>query len=506
MKKITIVIFLTVLICNIAGAQTVTVNSLGGADYTSINAAYAAVKANPAVPDIIQIIGGGPYNESLLINTSVVIKGEGYVPVIVTPPTSGAPHSSLNDNGIAIYTDSSSGGDIVVRLENLIIIPDASNPPTRGIRSNNNASGLSTDNMEVQLVNVLITSNNGANVPVSLDGLSQADLTGATTFGDDHMFFTGYVDVYTTGVISTCNFGHTASADGLVFYPDDAGRHLYIGPGSVFSFMNRIGIQVASDGSIVRMKGTKSAPILIMGNWASQTYAYPNGGLAIYHDCNGNPDYNYEMDWVFIINNFNSGTISYYADAGEGLPPITMNHCIIANNQHNGLWVGDDLLYNWVLNNCTIANNGLAAEDQGYGAVIVSEETAGGTTGGVIFNDTIIAGKGSSDTTNGNNTIQVTAANATVQLNYSAKVLGGPYKLGGNGYTLDTGVPSPTENHVITADPQFVEILNFASPDYFDVASQAYYGQGSSGSNLSGAMDYVGGIPTAVGNSWMLYQ
>jgi len=503
MKKFLFFILSLSFLCCMVFSQTVTVNSAGVADYATINAAYTAVKANVATPDVINIIGGGPYLENLLINTSVTIKGDGYRPVIAATPTAGGPHATLNGNAIGIYTDAGSGGPITVRLENFVLLPDKTTAPTRGIRCNNNATGLTTDHMTIELVDVLITSNNGSDAPVSTDGLSKASLVGAKIFVDDHIYFTGIVDATLSGVISTNNYGTAASSDGLIFYPDEVGHTITIGPGCVFSYMNRIGIQVAADGAIVRMNGTKDNPIIIKGNWAGKTYAVANAGLAIFHDCEGNASYNYEMNYVFILDDEANGITTWYADPAQGLPGVTFNHCIIANNSRNGVIIGDDLIQNWIFNNCTIANNGTAAEDQGYTAISIGEETVLGTTGNVTFNDTIIAGKGSADTTNGNNTIGITAVNAVVSLNYCAKVLAGPYLLGGTGYTLGASVPTPTENNVITDDPTFVNINNLASDLYFDVTNIAYEGKGSGGTDLSGAMDFT---PPTSAKNWEIYK
>ncbi|MBN1901121.1 hypothetical protein JW926_07335 [Candidatus Sumerlaeota bacterium] len=504
MKRIIFYFFCLSLLISLAHAQTVSVKSGGGGDYSTINDAYAAVKANAATPDIINIQDVGPYLENIMINTSVTIKGDGVKPTIVSTPTSGGPHSSTDGNAISIYTDTGSGGDITVHLENFILLPDTTTQPTRGIRSNNNATGLSTDKMTVEMVDLLVAPNNGSNQPVTTDGMNIVDLTGAAKYADDLTYFTGYVDVSCSGCIFSNNYGAgVGSADGLIFYPDTVGYYLTVGPGCVFSYMNRIGLQVATDGCIVRMNGTKDNPIIIKGNWADKSYTYANGGLAIFHDCNGVPSYNYECNYVYMCDNNNQGIVTSYADAGEGLPGVTFNNCAFVNNQQVGVSITDDLIQPWVFNNCTFANNGLDTSAS-WAQLNIGEETVGGTTANITFTDCIIAGNGEGDSTDGNNSISINASSANVSFSYTSLVQYGSNRLS-TAFVLGSGVPAPLISNGQSADPEFVS-LDCGSSDFVDVVSLTYYQKGSGGTDLSGAGDYVGGIPMAADPLWNLYE
>ena len=62
-------------VAGVASAQSVTVNSAGGADHLTISAAIAAVQADAAGPDVITIQNAGPFNEA------------GQLLIRVTPPT-----------------------------------------------------------------------------------------------------------------------------------------------------------------------------------------------------------------------------------------------------------------------------------------------------------------------------------------------------------------------------------------------------------------------------------
>ncbi len=456
------------------------------------------MKANAVTPDIIRITGGGPYNEGVMINTSVTVKGDGYRPILNSPPTAGGPHSSVNGNAIAIYTDSGSGGDITVNLENLVVIPDKASAPTRGIRANNNATGLSTDKMTINITDVIVTANNGSDLPVTTDGMSKADLTGCTIFGDDGIYFSGYVDVSLTRTIVSNIYGGTASNDGLLFYPDTTGYTCNVGEGCVFSYMNRLGVQIATDGSVINMIGTAVKPIYIKGNWASKTYATPNAGLGLFCDDEKLTSSQWAFQYVYIVDNFNGGILCSFVNDTDSFPVSTFDHCIIANNNRIGLDISDDLLKAWTFTNCTIANNSLDAAPPAtnYVQININESAAGISTGSVSFLNSIIAGNGSSDNTSGNNTINILATAIGVNFSYSAIVLEGPYKLAGtDGFTLGTGVSAATVSNIINADPAFVSI-DSASASFLDVNASIYGGKASGGANLSGAADYVATPPT----------
>src|SRR5690606_19368248 len=101
----------------------------------------------------------------------------GYRPIIAAPPTV-HPAASMSGRGIGICTTADFTGDLNVRLENFVLIPAVGQTLTRGIYSNNNNSGqgLTVENMNIEIVDVLVTGNNGSDQPISTDGLSQADL------------------------------------------------------------------------------------------------------------------------------------------------------------------------------------------------------------------------------------------------------------------------------------------------------------------------------------------
>ena len=141
MKKIGYLLFCLTLVATLGWTQTVTVNDtqpISATNFHLITDAYAAVTADGATPDVINITGGGPYLETagIQIKTSVVIEGLGYRPIVVTGPTSGTPNAgTLDNNGIAIYI-ATGDSNIDVTLRNFVLIPDVSNAPFRGRQFN----------------------------------------------------------------------------------------------------------------------------------------------------------------------------------------------------------------------------------------------------------------------------------------------------------------------------------------------------------------------------------
>ena len=119
--KIASLIILFMFMSSALFAQTVTVNSAGGADHTTVPAALDAVAANAATPDIVNIVGGGPYDEVITITSPVTLKGDGYRPVLTVKSNSASP--STPPDGLAVDTSGE------VTLENLIILPSLTDAP-----------------------------------------------------------------------------------------------------------------------------------------------------------------------------------------------------------------------------------------------------------------------------------------------------------------------------------------------------------------------------------------
>lgn len=492
-----------------AHAVDVTVNStqpeVAGTNYQSINAALSYV-ASQAAPRTVRITGGGPYEENMAINFSVTVKGDGYRPIIAAPQTAGLQHSSLNGNGVSIYTNAESGGPITVRLENFILIPSTTNGPTgssgRAIRANNNnqAGNLTADEMNIELVDLLITSNNGLNAPVTQDGLSQADLSGATVFGDDGIHITGNTNLTMTGTIVSNIYGSANSNDGIVFFPDGPGYTLTLGPGCVISYMNRMGIQVTTDGSIVRLNGSAENPIVLKGNYSS-TYATKNPALMMFQSKAGNSDYDVQLSYVV----FQSNNATGLGASASDIPKLTADHVAFDSNQEAAIITTNTRNEPWTFTNSTFVNNGLRTTGSAYPQVmLIAENTVGASSGALTFTDCVIAGNGAAGNSgNGANLIHVAAPNVLVSFVNCGIPTGGSHAVGTGIFKLANSAPTPTQTSVINADPHLQSVNGIIDADYLTVQSAAYGNAGSGGSDLSGYGAFTGTVSSV--SDWSLY-
>lgn len=279
MKKASlIVIFLSV--CSAISAQTVTVNSEGGAMYTTVQAALDAVAGDTATPDVVNIVGGGPYDEIITISAPVTLRGSAYRPVLAV--RTNAASLTTPPDGLVINSSDE------VTLENLIIIPSLTDPP-----AGNNSDGIcivsqSPPGLTLTLTDILICPNNGSNEPVSTDGLAEVDLTGATPFGDDGLNLTSAPGVWVvanfTRVISTNNRNSgNPNNDGFYIYPTHdmaAQNSINFLEGCVASYNDGIGIGWQGDGgATININGTHDNPVLIIGN---KTASSTEGGCTLF--------------------------------------------------------------------------------------------------------------------------------------------------------------------------------------------------------------------------------
>lgn len=471
------------------GAVDVVVNStqpeVAGSSYQTINGALAYAKTQTE-PRVVRITGGGPYLENLSINFSVTVKGDNYKPVVVAKKLTGQPNAGLNDNAVAFYTSSEFPGNQSFRLENITILPDPTDAPLRAIRSNNNGAGLSADRMTVDLDRVLITANNGSNAPVSTDGLSKANLTGATIFRDDPTYFSGFVNVNILNTVITNCYGNAANADGIIWIPDDATGKLTIGPGTVISYINRLAIQVATTGAAVDIIGTPENPVIIKGNYGNWTTKNP--AIAFFNNGGTTPITANLKYVVFMENNAASLGSALATTTGPGL---VGDHLAFVNNKDTAISIGSRNSNPWTFTNVTVVNSpevGATASP----AVLISEPAAGTVTGAISFTDSIIAGNGTAGTAAGANMVRINTTAAPITFTNSAVVTAGPYALDAAKYSLNTGALAPVENGVISADPQFKLVgSNFSSPDFLDVQAAAYATAGTGNQPLHGYGDYI---------------
>lgn len=480
MNRLCLPIALMLLLPGLAGAQTVTVAKSGTPNFNTVQAAIASFTPdpNPSQDNVIQITDASVYDEAITIDVSLTLEGTGSSRPVLAVQTNpvGDGNDGLNINGTAL----------TVVLRNLIIIPSrTATPADDGIR----ITGTSSD-VNLTIDNVLVTANNGADAPVSIDGLTPVDLTGATTFGDDGMFLSGTNSVVSmVDTVVTHNQalqGGTTAGDGLVC--SGVALSYNLGDGCVFSYNGRLGIQgngsfrinAPTDRVLVIGNGTKT------GAFAGIWFAGVGAGAS--------PER--VLDGVNVLNNTDPADTAQgwgIEQQNGGDIPFTLRNAIVAGNQAQGLLVGSVGTAGLItIEDVTFADNG-SAEIQ----------TDPAHTGNITITDTIIAGNGTSNATN------VVQHNGTgvINISNSALVTAGSNRLttppiAGTGTVNQTAVINDAVNFLDTNDP--------TSPNFFDVIvftgdNSPYRTAGTGGTPLTGGAGLFEFGVTGV-REWRFYR
>lgn len=438
----------------VAGAQTVTVAKTGTPDFATIQAAIDsfASDVDPA-PNVIQITDNALYDEAILITRGLTLEGTGPTrPILAVRTGTNPPLTDLND-GLGIFFTTS--GETVT-LRNLIVIPSTTTPPADDLIRSNSAASIT--GISVVLDNILVAPNNGSNQPVS-DGNTAVDLTtvtGLVAIGDDGIFLSAATGSGLTATLTNVVVTHNqtgSNADGLV--AGSATGSVIIGDGCVFSYNGRLGIQ-ANAGQTFRIDAPNQRVKVIgsrgfAGIWfaGAQSVERSINGLIV-SDIVGNGN---TTGWG--IENQNRGTIE-----------ATFSNIIISACTMHGILIGNVGSGNTTINNVTIARNGRNAI-----------QNSSGSAGDVTINDSILAGNGGTSA----DEIVNNAGTGTITVNFSALVNAGPQALNS---ALTAG--AVTLNNVINADPQFAEVTDFNSADFYKVNNLAYLTAGSANTALRG--------------------
>jgi len=468
MKKILFAgVLLVFALVSLAPGQTVTVAKSGSPTYSTVQAAIDHFDPDPdaGTANVIQITDASVYDEVITIDVPVSIEGTG-----TSRPVLAVQVNSAGDGDCGIVIEISTGTFNDVTLKNLIIIPSIASPPTDdGVKSRG-------QNLNILIDNCVITANDGSDGPVTLDGLTKVDLSGATPFGDDGAYLGGIatpagdgtVVTYVNTVISHNNNGE-GGGDGIVCSGSMEG--VVIQDGCVFSYNGRLGIQ--ANGSFEINAPTNR--VIVKGNegFAGIWFAGTGSGTSPVRI----------LDGVNVLDNGTAGVSGWGIEQQwGGSIPFTLKNSIISGNTHQGLVVGDtDTDGLMTLENVTIADNGGAAID-----------TNAACTGNMNITDCIIAGNGTSDVDNS----IIHNGTGTMDLSYSAVVRVGSSSLTGTGFS---GTGTVNQSSVIYFDPYF-------TADY-DVDNPAYAGKGTAASDLAGGGNYLGTwTPPLAARNWNLYE
>jgi hypothetical protein len=444
-KKYFIILSLLVLLSLVSvNAAIITVNSAGGAAQTTISGALAAAAPN----DTINIIGGGPYDEIIRISKPVTLQGFGYRPILCVQLNAAA---TTANTGLEINADG------IVNLNNLTILPSLTAPPTAG-GVIVNASGVST--CVANLNNLLLCPNNGANLPVTTDGLSLVDLTGATPITQPVVAArVGGIANLTDVIISNNRTaGATGRTDGFLNY-GSAGFST-VGEGCVISYNDGFGCQLNSP---CKIQGSASKPVRIIGNCQLEL-SQPYGAIANF-DILLVP-ITISIDYCIIDSNPTAG-IDEEGSTNSNISPIS--HTIISNQTGPGIR-NNGAGGNMVLQNVTFFNN--------TGGVM----TINDTDQAVDASNVIFAGTGNQ--TDATNVITFNSTN-TLTISNSALLQSGPYSLNTTNNGIAGSGTAITQTAVITANPNFYQ-TNPLSNEFLNVSNTYYWNKGPGGIALVG--------------------
>ncbi len=469
-KLFTLLFFSSYFYCY---AQSVTVNSGGGGDFNSVSAALDAVTSNPEEPNEITIIGGGPYEEALVIGIPVIIQGASADdrPIILLQRNDEL--SGREDDGIV------NSAAVDMTFENLIFLPSANNPP--GDDGFDIRPLSDDDHFSVTLRNVLITSNNGSDQPLSTDGRELHDFTNAVPFGDDGFQILSTFSGIPSGTIDALIEHVTVTHIDQDGNPDSLGSgndSFIIGGENVtvtfrdvyVSYGDRFGFQFLSN-LTANLEGTATEPIVVNGGF---------GGIGSTGIRCFSGDHRYSH--VTVMNTYNGiaidsdTTFSFEAD-----------HVLIADTADWGLsciWVPPSER-TFTITDSTFFNNlnTLVFDPSSDSANNRLERLT------LSIKDSIVAGQDHDDTFL---ITQIPAAApidftfANILLDHVAVVAEGDHELF-FGFEEET----ITRTNVITSDPEFLSV-DPEEEDFLRVSAESYRAAASDGGPLRGAKPFAG--------------
>jgi hypothetical protein len=314
-----------------AAAQTVQVPGT----YATIQAAIDSFNGDSTPADnVIEITTVGPHTGITGVQNPVTIRGAvaGGAPAIILL-------QSNSGDGLIV-----NNGSPYNRLENLILIPDAANPPTDdGIW----VAGAGT---VCHFDKVLACPNNGLDAPLSLDGLPLPDFTGAVYFGDEVVVVDTGAIMHATDTILTSNLAPGLGTHDLLLISGSSGAGHTINKGCVFSFANRYCVQINNS---VTIRGTTSEPV-IFNTSRLEALNTTNGAAVGFFGNNGGT---HVLENVIIANAFTDGIFNYTGVNTNPDSIVSIDHVAIVNSNDIGLriWTGQQPL---TIANSTFVNNG----------------------------------------------------------------------------------------------------------------------------------------------------
>jgi hypothetical protein len=282
---------------------------------------------------------------------------------------------------------------------------------------------------------------------------------------------------------------------------------LNLGEGCVVSQTPRMGIY-CNNGGYININGSEAKPVILYNChsdavWNSSSATAPTqASICEVNNC--------------IINSPDNGGLKEQENNGRGFIKSVTN-TIITNTKMPGIELYSKgalppiggvtstvTVDNVTLHNCGY-DPGTSANYDFRGACIASPSymTTNQSNRNVVITNTIISGSGLTGI--------YSSGSGSYNIDYSALVTqlftGHTYALG-----VETAGPGTIikGTNVINSSPMYVafDVLDFDSPDFMDVDNPFFAGKGTSGSDLAGGADFIGGwLPPAAANAfWALYE
>ncbi len=499
---------------------TSTIAKSGSADFmtiqSAIDSAFALHPSDPGVHYTFQILDSGVYDEVIELKVPATIVGVGSArPTLVVQ---GNPNGYDNDGAGSLATphatDWSGNAGLLINLpspaittcsmmlKNLVIIPSRTGvPPVAGIVNKANNFWLTLDN-------ILVTSNNGNDQPVTLDGLAPATRTGNEvsflvsganlgSITNDRAEGAG-VDV----TMTNCTFSNIYATLGdtwraglylyRTYYVSNlvspkpavramAFRSLRIGDGCRFTYNDANGLRCAGNMAI----DAPNQRVLFLGNLVHGLWSDMNQGG---DNANG----------VVSAYNVQHGINEGVSSIGDR---IRLSNAIVANNGGAGVYCrqGDTAQQDPTrLKNVTIANNLL----NGKLIAGIIESSTNLSSVDVDLIDSVVAGTADNSTTDA---IKL-GAKGTFSILFSALVTDGPFAMATQ--PIITGTPAPSPLPIIVgapvsnADPVFINTTDALASNFYAVSNTAYGTANSNAGPLSGGGMY---LPGSAVHDWSVY-
>ncbi|MBN1903114.1 hypothetical protein JW926_17465 [Candidatus Sumerlaeota bacterium] len=486
-----------------------------------------------ATSDAIHIITAVPIDEAIFIDAEaasasglhildedLVIQGQG-VNAIVALKQSGF-GAVANDCGFFFRQD------VNLTLEHIIFMPSAADAPTDdGLFFMSRINGVHTT---ITVDNVMVTANNGSNAPIISTGLEDGvsvevllDAAGTVGFGDSAIDLVsrtegGSITMNATNlVVSAFNKSftmldpRTGEGNNDAFFlsmegdiKDIINAFLNLGEGCVISQTPRRGV-TNNNGGYVKVNGSDTNPVIFYN-------CHSDGIFNTSNDTSPTQATICEVNNCIMVNFDNSG-LKEQETFGRGFVKSVTN-TIIANSKLPGIQfhafgaLPPGVTSTAIIDNVTFHNCGYAAGtnvNYDFRASCVGSpryKTTSFSNRNIAITNTIISGAGLTGIYN--------SSSGAYDVDYSALVTqdapGYEYAL-----AVETAGPGAINlgSHVINDNPCYITWMDtdVASADFMDVDNTAFGGKGTTGSNLSGGADYIGGTSALHADaSWSLYE